>query len=80
MAAALTRDPTTMTDQEILDELTLVADELDRIKGLYRRRHELFLAGRNREPKLTQAALAAAARVNPVQVIETLRKPLDART
>lgn len=65
-------DAATLTAEELLAELSALADEIDAVNAerdrLYALRRTLFAEGRRREPPLGTRILGAAARVSDVLV------------
>lgn len=67
-----------MSDDDLLTLLAGTADLLDTVgtvqAQLWEVRLRIYQEARGREPAITQQALAAAARVSEVAVIQTLKK------
>lgn len=67
-----------LSDEALLEELAATADRIDAVnaeqEALWARRLAIYQAARDREPPITQQALASAARVSEVAVIQTLKK------
>lgn len=66
------------TDDATLVELRELADEIAvyeaKLTACYRRRADLFVAARTREPRIVQAKLAEAAGISDAAVIRVLRQ------